>query len=130
MDKFIDRICNRLTENNISVFKALRKKNDNRYYIMADKVLIVVDQEKVITVCFSVAATPDYAGKVILALRTIKCEKIDVGETFIYNERGEYFGGEEAHKLMDKMIKEKIIGDFVTEQMKKHILFNDECFNC
>lgn len=131
MDKFIRRICNKLNENNISVFRAIFKKKDNKHYIMVDKVLIVIETQKEITVCFSVASTPEYAAKVMLALRSIRCENINIGETFIYNEKGEYFGGDEAYKLLEKLKKDKIITEFVNEQMQKHILmFNEDCYNC
>jgi len=130
MDKFIDHICNKLNENNISVFKALFKKKDSKYYVMADKVLIVTDESKVITICFSVTSTPEYAARVVLALKSIRNVKIEIGESFIYNEKGEYFGGEDAYKLMEKVKKDKILADFISEQMKKHILINEDCYNC
>ncbi len=130
MDNFIQRIYNKLKENDIDVYRALFKKKDEKYYIMADKVLVVTDESRVITVCFSVLAPPEYSAKVILALKSIKCKKLEIGETFIYNEKGEYFGGDDAYKLMEKIKKDKIIADFVNEQMKKHILINEECYNC
>ena len=130
MDKFIERICNKLNENNIPVFRALFKRKDSKYYIMADKVLIVTDESRVINICFSVASTPEYAARVVLALKSIKSEKIEIGESFIYNEKGEYFGGDEAYKLMEKVKKDKILADFISEQMKKHILINEDCYNC
>ena len=130
MDKFIQRLCNKLNESNIPVFRALFKKKDSKYYIMADKVLIVTDESKIVTICFSVAATPEYAAKVVLSLKSVKCEKLEIGESFIYNEKGEYFGGDDAYKLMEKVKKDKILADFINEQMKKHILINEECYNC
>lgn len=131
MDKFIKRICDKLTENDISVFRALFKKKDNKYYILVDKVLIVTETPKDMTICFSVASTPEYAAKVMLALRSIKCENISIGETFIYSEKGEYFGGDEAYKFLEKIKKDKIITEFVNEQMQKQILmFNEDCYNC
>jgi hypothetical protein len=130
MDKFIQHICNKLNESNIPVFKALFKKKDNMYYIMADKVLLVIDESKIITICFSVASTPEYAAKVVLSLKSIRCKKIEIGESFIYNEKGEYFGGDDAYKLMEKVKKDKILADFISEQMQKHILINEDCYNC
>jgi hypothetical protein len=130
MDKFIKRISDKLIENDISVFRAIFKKKDKKYYIMADKALIVTDESRVITLCFSVVATAEYAAKMVLALKSLKCENFKIGETFIYDEKGIYFGGDEAYKLMEKMRKDKIIAEFIHEQMEKHILMNEECFNC
>ncbi len=130
MEKFVQRICDKLQNSDITVIKALFKKKDNKYYIMADKVLLVTDESKIITVCFSVAAQPEYAAKVIIALKNIKSNGIDIGETFIYNEKGEYFGGDDAYKFLEKIKKDKIIADFINEQVKKHKLLTEECYNC
>lgn len=130
MEKFVQRICDKLQNNEIEVVKALFKKKDKKYYIMADKALLVTDESRIITVCFSVAAQPEYAAKIIIALKTLKCNGLAIGETFIYNDKGEYFGGDEAYKLIEKIKKDKIISDFMSEQIKKHTLLTEECYNC
>ncbi len=130
MEKFVQRICDKLQNSEIEVMKALFKKKDKKYYIMADKALLVTDESRIITVCFSVAAQPEYAAKVIIALKAIKSNGVDVGETFIYNEKGEYFGGDDAYKFLEKIKKDKIISDFMSEQFKKHKLLTEECYNC
>lgn len=130
MEKFVQHICDKLNDSGIDVLKALFKKKDKKYYIMAEKVLVVTDESKIITACFSVAAQPEYAAKIIIALKSIKCKDVEIGETFIYNEKGEYFGGSEAYKFAESVKKDKIISEFVSEQMKKHMLLTEDCYNC
>ena len=130
MEKFVQRICDKLHDNKIEVIKALFKKKDKKYYIMADKALLVTDESRIITVCFSVAAQPEYAAKIIIVLKTLRCNGLNIGETFIYNDKGEYFGGDEAYRFIEKIKKDKIISDFMSERFKKHKLLTEECYNC
>ena len=83
MEKFVQRICDKLHDNKIEVIKALFKKKDKKYYIMADKALLVTDESRIITVCFSVAAQPEYAAKIIIVLKTLRCNGLNIGNIYL-----------------------------------------------
>ena len=118
----IDKIVDSLTKENIEIADQYTF-DENKNVIFTDYSILHYDSlSKVLSISFNVSASPDVVSKQMLLLKRIRGIKLEVVESFWYDEKYEMISGEKAYKEFNKDLTNKIIEDFVRNQSQIHSL--------
>jgi len=134
MSDLIKKVKEKLDEYGFDIFKdySVEEEGHNEHVILAEDMIIFVRPgEKEMSIAFQATIKPDKAARNLLILsQVINPTKIDVTESFIYNDNREMLSGDDAYELVAKSIKQEGINEFIEEQTLNHLLETSECYEC
>ena len=101
------------------------------FYFYCDGVVISITDDDLVRLSYHVAARPDYASNVSLALCEVpQLEKIEIGDVFIVNKDSKVIFGDDAVKYHFESLKNNLIQDFMKDQYNKYILHTSKPYTC
>jgi hypothetical protein len=106
--------------------------DDGDYCFQTEKMLIFVNEkESSICVGFVADMRPEDSSNYLLILNEIKTlKKIDITESYTFDENNQFITGEEAFDFVKKNIMSEMMGEYARQQTYNEILKNHKCFNC
>jgi hypothetical protein len=128
MNKSKEKIKNKLEEYGIEIFKEF--KHDDEDVIMAEDMTISCRRDEVF-VNFHVTTKPSKSARIILILKEIQdCKKVYVGDDFIFDKKGNFIDGEDAHKYYDDFMKQNTISEYMQQQAQIYYMNKMKTYNC
>jgi hypothetical protein len=125
-----DLVIEKLKESSFEIID--EKSLDENEYMITTKDAIIIENEKDKKVNVSFHISSKIEDSVILALVLNEIKEIDlfVGDTFVFDDKGNYVDGEEAEKVYESQKANIIIEDFMKIQAQKHFLNNATGYKC
>ena len=127
MSKFVDIVLDKLNEYGINVYDQHMSEKDS-YVIMSDTFTLFVDiKNKVLSISFHAATKPEFVANNTLIIKEIEeVKRIDIMESFAYDENRKVLCGEEAFKVVEGQVVENIM----QQQTFMNILMKEDCYKC
>lgn len=100
-------------------------------FFFCDGVVINITDDDLVKLSYHVAARPDYASNLGLALCEVPhLEKIEIGELYVYDNKSNRIFGEAAIKYHFDTMKNDLIQTFMKDQYHKYILHTSKPYSC
>ena len=94
-------------------------------------ILFVRPKKNEVTISFQATTKPEIAARNLLVLSEVfDPSKIDIIESFIYNNKKEFLSGDAAYNLVAETLKQEGINEYLREYNLRKLLERNECFEC
>ena len=129
--KVVKSVLEKLDEYGIIVYSDYEPEKDT-HVITTEGMAIYVDAgEKNLAVSFHAATKPEVAANLTLILNEIGgIRKFEIMESFAYSANKKMVSGEKAFEVLEEIIENQVITNYLQSQSYKHLLLSDNCFNC
>ena len=123
-----DKIKNKLEEYGIEIFKEFKHGDED--VIMAEDMTISCKKNEVF-INFHVTTKPSKSARIMLVLKEIEnFKKIYIGEDFIFDKKGNFLDGEDAHKYHNDFLKHATISEFMNQQAQVYYMNKSKAYHC
>lgn len=126
-----EKVIKKITEYGITIFNDYPIPNEEEHvYYIEDMILFVNEKDNYIGVSFQAITRPERVANLTLILAELKCKKLQVMESFIFNEKNEIVCGESAFKLIKKSDYMKALHEASEQQQYMNFLQTAKCHEC
>ena len=125
----INVVRDKVEEYGIQIYNDYSIENNEYVFFIEDAVIFVNEKDKSIGVSFHAATKPDKTAKIVLILNEMKIQ-IHIMDSFVFDKDNKYLSGDKAFELIDIARQEKIIEEFMKNQVYQQILLSSECHEC
>jgi len=133
MSDFCGVVEHKLNEYGYEIYQTFETSNDKEFCIMTDDIMIFVDEnEKSLSLSFECTSKPvDVAQSIMLLNEIEEIDYIYITESYIFDRNCKnYVVGEEAEKVADELMQNKILSAYTRDQLYAHILATQKCHEC
>lgn len=127
----IDNVRSKLYEYGIEIFSEYHME-DEEYCFQNEKMMVFVNEkESSICVSFMADMRPEESSNYLLIINEIeKIKRIDVTESYTFDQDNQFITGEEAFDFVKKNIISEVVAEYSKHQLYDNILNTSKCFNC
>lgn len=123
--KFVERVRDKLNQFGLQIFDDYPIEDPEHMFYVENMILFVNTKKPEIGLSFQATTKPEKAANITLILHQLGC-KIDVMESFIYDENRNCLTGDEAFELIKKSDQMKAIKEGMKQQTMIDILMSSE----
>ena len=131
MPKYIVKdVLDKLNEYNVEILYH-HNVDEKQYAIFCkDMAIFAYPDEYGIGIAFQATTKPDEAAQYSLIMCELENIKIEILESFIYDQHKKIIFGNDAYKLVNDSIRSRAIEEYRRSEIYNDLLNNVECFEC
>ena len=121
----VDRVRDKLEEFGLQIFNEHPIEDSEHVFYVENMILFVETNDEEIGLSFQANTIPERAANITLILNSLGY-KLDVMESFIYDENNNCLTGAKAFDLIKKTDQMEAVKKYVKEQTLTQLLINSE----